>query len=444
MSKLNAIQGHFIRAGDLALVQVRQKNVSVGTLQFKLEEGNDGRVLLGSFNLHDANQNQVTWKNGTETIIWTRIEPEHAIQLAGLLQGLVTGNPVPLKESIKKPEHDFESTTAIAMRQMNMMLPSLCSTDSLPSHFKQIQDIGIRSKILKQVNDKIQIKEEYKYDFVIKVQQSLTKIPEVEECYTRNLACTAYDYQELKDILLRTFCSKPAIKSLIKRLLTELNFTSVMNVERFLSDASKIIGLTTDTFGTDNLHYCTAVQNIVDKLPTWLERSVKRKIHAMKESDEEWTMAVPFNTSTSICLRSAHTTTVVEMIREECELFYDLSHSARNEITTLSTKAHPVRFPQPQVPTPRIQLTQAPPEQKDELHKRCKSVYYVGIYNNKGTSEPISELKRAGYTEIQERNDRLGRAYLLVGSDNSAEKTESDFTQMTSIRTFSLSKMSNF
>lgn len=421
----------YINTTDQAIIFVKgttatSKGRDLGLVERNNELWIENYVLTGIFDqtLHWDSEDG-------ETIIWRRGEREHLAQLDSHLQALAKGggsaNPwaikeqEPIKSEPHTDAHEQESSAKIRAKDVNdMTLPILEDADFLVVHLEQVEALAVDLGIL---TDKTKMNPNLKVAFAMKVLDSLKGVPNVQLTMRQAMSNTKYDFPTMKDILLRTYCNRPRMRSVIRLRVHNLRFESMEQTEKFVSQASLILGIVTRLYDQEWIvEYTSTISAIISKLP----ESLRRRVHGkLKEKADcgRWELALPFDES---CAKAEFfknfmdDNTIAILIRREAEKSLELEDLTGTNLNRIpNRKEHNI-----QDEVRRVYDMPA-----DTFARQHRSAFVAFPRRGESVEECSESLKQAGF-EVRSHLSSRNRPYFILGSNLDSEKAEAKLSEL--------------
>jgi len=467
---INNLQGYYVR-DDGAIISVHMDAANIGGQEHPLVI-KDGVVWMGSFWLAHQSEDQLLWDNeDMPTITWRRGDPEDLRPLKSYLDNLAMGNPLPVKEDtdmpmcrsihtpepktpiprgstlptepklasstrephemgeshklVEKPTHQVPRLSAscfgsgsnqLRPQDVNeMSVPKLKEADMLASHLGHLENLAIDIGIISTGPLGPKMAPKLGIAFSLKVLESLTSVPDVHSTFQQNMELLEYDFWLIKEVLLRAFCTPNKLRNSIRSRLSTLKPLSVHRPDHFITACSTILCIVTSLPGEHVVEYVQAVTAIFAKLPDNIRRSIHAKLFVMA-GDDRWELALPFDLSTSrwnVFARKPHTTTVDELIRQNCEIQQGLE-----EIMPISVK------------TDRVNKINDTSAEEFVAPFRCA---FVAFLTAKGSLNKCEAQLQADGFEVRRYLSRKQNPYFVIATNMDPSEAESRLQKLTDI-----------
>jgi hypothetical protein len=417
------IDGAYIRKSDLIAIFVEGLNVKIhGTnLRLNYYEEEDV-VMLGDFVLMDIqNDGALAWRHSVtgEELIWIRCERERLENALSILSALATGKdcvnkvkPSRVQETSESPvgtqeiENAF-GTTSMTIAEMNEIhIPPLRELDLLSIHLEQVEHLAHDLDIVREENGRRTIVPLLRVPFLMRVLTSVSELHDVERTIRQSMRLCSYNYFDIQQTLMDTYCTRYALREAYKRRLMNLKFTDATKVEQFILNASMAHSIARRLY--KDSHMGPIVREIIERISPDIRGRLIGKLMRKADESEDWEEALPFDhvQMNNHTFRLGPTETVLSTLRTICaEVVENISlggnHSqARNESKNSTAVMRVFHSP------------------IDQFATENNSTFVVSGPPCRDVPGTIAKLNAAGFTKIQDRLPREGsRHYFVVGSD---------------------------
>jgi hypothetical protein len=290
----------------------------------------------------------------------------------------------------------------LSVRDVNeIAIPLVKDVESISIHLQQIQSLGLSLGILYEEGTRIRVLPALRLAFLLKVQQSFSELSNVADCIRNNGAVFDYEFEPVKQLLLRTFATKQMMKTAIASRLATLKCPSLTMVEDFLSKASRIIAIHMSVYPDDSSEYRDLIRKIVAKLPPQISSRIIRKLMSTRE-DDDWER-IPFDEASRSqwTFGNVRRFTVAELVREECEVALLTSQTAGSDMARM------------------VQQSPVQPQNNDRIvfMNRYKNCYFVSVIRGTNIKDLEDELRKCGLSYKTQLSNKGRVPYLLVGSN---------------------------
>ena len=433
---LSQLEGVYFRDFDGAIVIVEGQgedaiiNSERFTLQLQKGHETPSRVTLGDYILTATSpQRDLQWTDrvGGSIVIWKRVPEKETQGILALIRPTKTRNDLEFMTPITPRRHETptETTSFEHSRKLKTLreltLPILKDTDFLGHHLTTIDNLATALGVMN--NQKID--ETLAVPFVLKAIISFGHA-EVQKTAQETCSTVGYNWNKIKDTLIKRYCRRDILKSSYQRRLRDLKFPSIKEYELFLGQAMSIFHLLRQLYNAkeDLSERRMAVREILGKLPAHLRREVILNIFKETGSTEEWEVALPFDDLDIIDPTNdnniyASSNTVIEIIRQ--------SLIAYHEVDILSKPQDTLRDDINSIYQPTN-----PSAEREELNEWTRKFYMCLVISGdecKDDGGIQEDINRAGFEYKKIYAKKTNRPYYVVAvkTGNSEEKVTEEF-----------------
>ena len=374
----------------------------------------DDEVRVFGYTLTGLTDQVLTWsKKGEEDVVWRKGDIKNLKKMVDYIRK--TSKGVEPQWGIKEDDEfischrsEVETPLAVSVRDVNdMVIPTLKELDFLATHFEQAEALA---KDLGIITDG-KVRPNLKVAFTMRMLESLKEVPGAHSAMQQLMITNEYDFFRIRTILLKTFCNRARLKSVIKERMGMLKFTGCNRAEKFLSESSAVLSIITRLYDKEwVLEYSNCVVEIVAKLPSFMRMRVHSKLREIS-NEGRWELAVPFDEACSTqpifdaCISPL---TIADLIRKHSESQLELD-DLNNRTTWNTPKTDKVN---------RIH-----DETADEFAARFKTTKVVFPKKGVSTDQANRRLTDIGF-ETRVQLSRNQSTYFLAGTDVDAQEAE--------------------
>jgi hypothetical protein len=376
----------------------------------------DDEIWFEDYILTGITTEQLRWDSEDHaTVLWQRGSFEELKGIVDHLYRVSKGNTMTAITpqqfaSIEQTIHEQalqEVNHATTAKDVNeLIIPPLKESDFLAIHLEQIEELAKDLHIMKDGR----IKSHLKVAFTMKILDSFRDTPNIQATMRQLMMTMDYDFINIQQTLLKTYCNKPRLRSIIRERLGQLRFPSYGRAESFLAECSMVLSIIMRLKEKDwMLEYTTAINSIITKLPFTLKSRVHGKLHDLSE-ETRWELTIPFDDA---CARNeifdtySGQLTVADIIRNHCGKLLELDEL--NQGQNSEKRKDRVN---------RVQQSTA-----EDFAKSFKAAFVVFPNRGVNPSKTTDLLTEAGF-EVRRHVSSQENIYFVVGTNRSKEEAE--------------------